>query len=113
MLQLLRLRLVRGDGKTLVHVKVPDFFPAFSRIESLILSVTDPAEFFVRNGRFRAVALTDELDHAFALIDLLTQHLAQVAAFRPEDVLPDRLISQEGQGVGDELPGAPQLLADR
>ena len=113
MAQLLGLRLVRVDGKTLVHEKVPDFFPALSGIKGLVLSVTDSAELFVRSRRFGAVALTDELDDTFALIDLLTQHLAQVAALRPKDVLPNRLVTQKGQGIGDELPRAPQLLANR
>src|SRR5437763_7994638 len=110
-LLLLGLRLVLVDGKTLVHVEVPDFFPALSRIESLILRVTDPAEFRIRRRRFGAVALADELDYTFGLIDLLPQHLAQVAAFRSENLLPNGLVSQKGQGVGYELPRTAQLLA--
>jgi hypothetical protein len=46
------------------------------------------------------------------LIDLLAQHRAQVARFGPENVLPDRLIPEEGQGIGGELPAASQLAAD-
>src|SRR5438045_3226926 len=112
MLQLLGLRLVLVDGKSLVHVEVPDFFPALSRIESLVLRVTDPAEFRIRRWRFGAITLADELDHTFGLIDLLPQHLAQVAAFGSENILPNRLVSQKGQGVGDELARTAQLFAD-
>ena len=111
--QLLRLRLVRVDRETLVHEQVPDLFPLLPGIKRLVLRVTDPAELFVRRGRLGAVALADELDDTFALIDLLTQHLAQVASFGAEDVLPDRLVTQESQRVGDELPRAAQLLAHR
>lgn len=112
-MQLLRLRFVRVGGKTLVHEKVPDFFSGLSSIKRPVLSVTNSAELFVRSRRFGPVALTDELDDTFALIDLLTQHLAQVASLRPKDVLPNRLVTQKGQGISDELPGAPQLLANR
>ena len=58
-----------------------------------------------------ASRLADELDHTFGLIDLLPQHLAQVAAFGSENILPNRLVSQKGQGVGYELPRTAQLLA--
>jgi hypothetical protein len=63
-------------------------------------------------GRLGAVAIADNLEDAFALIDLLAQHRAQVAGFGPENLLPDRLVAQEGQGVGGELPAASQLAAD-
>src|SRR5437868_3017344 len=111
MLELLRLRLVLVDGKTLVHVKVPDFFPGLSRIKSLILRVTHPAEFRIRRGRLRAVTLADELDDAFALVDLGAQHLAQIAAFGSENVLPDRFVTEEGERVGHKLPRAAQFFA--
>ena len=112
MLLLLGLRLVLVDGKSLVHVEVPDFFPALSRIESLVLRVTDPAEFRIGRRRLGAIALAYELDHTFRLIDLLPQHLAQVAAFRSENILPNGLVSQKGQGVCDELARTAQLFAD-
>src|SRR5437588_4654269 len=112
MLEFLRLRLVLVDGKTLVHVKVPDFFPGLSRIESLILRVTHPAEFRIRCGRLRAVTLADELDDAFALVDLGAQHLAQIAAFGSEDVLPDRFVTEKRECVRDKLPRTAQFFTD-
>ena len=48
-----------------------------------------------------------------AVIDLLAQHPAHVARLCAEDFLPDGLVAQEGQGIGDELPGATQLFAHR
>src|SRR5438105_8805248 len=112
MLDFLRLRLVLVDGKTLVHVKVPDFFPGLSRIESLILRVTHPAEFRIRRGRLRAITLADQLDYAFALVDLGAQHLAQIATFGSENVLPDRFVTEEGERVGHKLPRTAQFFAD-
>jgi hypothetical protein len=50
--------------------------------------------------------LADELDDAAALIDFLAKHFAQIAAFQPEDLLPDRLVAKESEGVGDKLPRA-------
>jgi hypothetical protein len=47
------------------------------------------------------------------LVDLVPQHLPQVACFRPEDLLPDGLVSQKGQSVGHELPRAAQFFAYR
>jgi hypothetical protein len=43
---------------------------------------------------------------------LRAQHLAQVAGFGAENVLPDRLIAEERQGVSDELARTAQLFAD-
>src|SRR5438477_11425014 len=111
MLEFLGLWFVLVDGKTLVHVKVPDFFPGFSRIESLVLRVTNPTKLRIRRRRLGAIALPDELDHTFALIDLRPQHLAQVAAFGAKNILPYRLVTEEGQGVGDKLTCAAQFLA--
>src|SRR5437763_7701173 len=110
--QFLGLRFVLVDGKTLVHVKVPDCFSGLSRIESLILRVTDPAKFRIGRRRFGPVTLTDELDDAFALVDLVAQHLAQIAALGAEDVLPDWFVAEKGQCVRDKLAGAAQFLAD-
>jgi hypothetical protein len=56
--------------------------------------------------------LADELDDAFALVDLRAQHLAEVAAFGPEDILPDRFVTEESQSVGDKLARAAQFFAD-
>jgi hypothetical protein len=56
--------------------------------------------------------LSDELDDAFALIDSLPKHRAQVAAFGSKNILPDWLITQEGKRVGHKLPGTAQLPAD-
>jgi hypothetical protein len=55
--------------------------------------------------------LTDQLDDAFALIDLRAKHLAQIAALGPENVLPDRLVPEKGERVSDQLPGATQFPA--
>jgi hypothetical protein len=52
------------------------------------------------------------LNHPLALIDLLAQHLAQVARLCSKDVLPNRLVTQKGHGICDELPCAPQLFAN-
>ena len=77
------------------------------------MRVIDPAELFVRSGRLGPVTLADELDDAFALIDLLAEHLAQVSPLGPKNVLPNGLVTQKSQSISDELPGTPQLLANR
>jgi hypothetical protein len=56
--------------------------------------------------------LPNELNDAFALIDLLAQQVAQISAFRAEDVLPDRLIPKKSQRISNKLPGASQLTTD-
>ena len=111
--QFIRLRFVRIDRKTLVHEEIPDLFSLLPGVERFVLRVTDAAKLFVRSRRFGPVALANELDDPFALIDLLTQHLAQIAPFGSKDVLPDRLVPQESEGVGHELSGTAQLFADR
>jgi hypothetical protein len=50
----------------------------------------------IGNGWLGSVALADQLDDTFALINLLAQHRTQVASFRPENVLPDRFVTQKG-----------------
>ena len=50
-------------------------------------------------GRLGAVAIADNLEDPFALVDLLAQHRPKIAGFGPKDLLPDRLVTQERQGV--------------
>jgi hypothetical protein len=76
------------------------------------LGITHPAKLRIRLGRFGAVAIADDLEDAFALIDLLAQHRAEIAGLGPENVLPDRLVPKKAEGVGGELPPAPQFTAD-
>ena|SRR5438552_4574686 len=110
--KLLGLRLMRVDRKRFINEQVPDFRSLLARIERLVLSVTDAAEFFIGNWRLRAVRLTHELDDAFALIDLLAQHVAQIAAFGSKNILPDRLVTKESQRIRNQLPGAMKLASD-
>jgi len=111
--QLLRLWFMRIDRKVFVNEKIPNFFAPLASVERLILSVADAPEFAVDGRWFGAVATAHQLHHPFALVDLLTQHLAQVAAFRAEDVLPRRLVAEKHQRIDDELARASQLLANR
>ena len=62
--------------------------------------------------RLGAIAIADKLEDAFALIDLLAQHRAEVAGFGAENLLPDRLVTEEGKRVGGELAAAPEFAAD-
>src|SRR2546423_7488240 len=102
----LRLRFMWIDREIFVHEKVPDLDSFFSGVERFVLSVTDAAEIRIRRRGLRAVTLTDELYHPFALVNLVPQHLSQVTCFRPENVLPDRFVTEEGQRVRNELAGA-------
>ena len=111
--ELFRLRFVFVDCERFVDEQVPDLFAALPRIERLVLRVTHPAKRSVDSWRLRSVTLADELDQSAALIDFLAQNFAQIAAFQPENFLPDRLVAEKREGVCDELPRAPQFAADR
>ena len=76
------------------------------------MGVADPAELRIGLGPLGAVAVADDLEDAFTLVDLLAQHRAEIAGLGAEDVLPDRLITEEGEGVGGELAAAAQFTAD-
>src|SRR5664279_4085690 len=110
--QLLRLRIVCFDWKSLVDEKVPHLLPTVSGIESFELGVTDPPVMVIGNRWFGPVTLADQLDDTFALINLLAQHRTQVASLRSKDVLPNRFVAQKSQCIGDELPRAAQFFTD-
>src|SRR5438270_12448246 len=110
--QFLRLTFASVDRKRFVNEKIPDFFATFPGVRCYILSVTHAAELRVGRGWLGAVAIANDLQHAFALVDLLTQHRAQVARLSAEDILPDRLVAEKGEGVGGELAAAAQFAAD-
>ena len=110
--QFLRLPFANVARESFVNEKIPDFLAALARVERLILRVADPAKLRIGLSRLGSVAIADDLEDAFALIDLLAQHRAEVASFGAEDFLPDGLVTEEGEGVGGELPAAPQLAAD-
>src|ERR1043165_5979157 len=85
--KLCRLSFARVDGESFVDKKIPDFFAAFPGVERFVLGVTNPAELRIGLGRLGAVAVADDLENAFALVDLLAQHPAQVARLRPANIL--------------------------
>ncbi len=95
-----------------IDEKVPDLFSTIPSIERLVLRVADPAKFLVRLFRLRPVALADQLNDSFALIDLLTEQATKITALRCEDVLPDRLVSKKDQSVGHQLPGTVKFPTD-
>src|ERR1044071_704714 len=101
-----RLSLARIDRERFVDKKIPDFFTPLPGIERFVLRVTDAAELGIRLGRLGAITVADDLEDAFTLVDLLAQHPAQVASLSPKNVLPDRLITEEGERIGGELPAA-------
>ena len=104
--QFRRLGFMRVDREALVDEEVPDFFPALARVKSFVLRIAHPAELLVGTRRFGPVTLADELNDAFAVIDLLAQESTQVSAFRAENLLPGRLITEKSQRISHQLPGA-------
>jgi len=54
-------------------------------------------------SRFRAITLTDELNYAFTLIDLLAKQCSQIATLSSENILPDWLITEKGQRIRHQL----------
>src|SRR5260370_40421947 len=106
-------RLVTGVRREMfVDEEIPNFLAALPCVESFVLGITHPAEFFVGSRRLRPVALTDQLDNALALINLLTQQSAKIAAFGSKDVLPDRLVSEKRQRICHQMPGTMKLTTD-
>jgi hypothetical protein len=83
------------------------------RVERLVLCIADATKLGIGRRRFGSVAITNDLEHAFALIDLLAQHRPEIAGFGAEDVLPDRLVTEERERIRGELAAAPQFTADR
>ena len=97
--QFRRLWFIRVNREALIDEEVPDFFPALARVKSFVLRIAHPAELLVGTRRFGPVTLADELNDAFTLIDLLAEETAQVSAFRAENFLPDRLVTEKGQRI--------------
>src|SRR6516165_7616999 len=96
-----------------VDKQIPDFLSSFAGVERFVLGITYPAKLFVRFGWLGAVASADQLNHAFALIDLFPQNLPEIAAFGAEDFLPNRFIPEKAQGISDKLPRAFEFAANR
>jgi hypothetical protein len=53
------------------------------------------------------------VNQTLALVDLVAEHLPQITGLSPEDTLPDRLITETREHVGDALPRAPVFGTDR
>jgi hypothetical protein len=110
--QFLGLALAFIDREIFVDEEIPNLLAALPGVERFVLGVADAAELRIGLRRLGPVAIADNLEDPFALIDLLPEHRAQIACFRAENVLPDRLVTEIGERVGGELAAAPQLLAD-
>ena len=59
------------DGKFFIDEEVPDFLAALARIKRFVLRVADAAKLRIGRGRLGAIAIADDLEDAFGLIDLL------------------------------------------
>jgi hypothetical protein len=110
--EFLGLPLAFIDREIFVDEEVPNLFAALPGVKRLVLRVAHAAELRIGLGRLGAIAIADNLQNTFALIDLLAKHRAEIACFGAEDFLPDRLVTEIGQGVSRELAAAPQFLAD-
>src|SRR5438270_10594519 len=110
--QLVRLAFADVDRKIFVDKKVPDLFAFRPGVKRLVLGIADAAELRIGLEGLGAVAITDDLKDAFALVDLLAEHRPKIARFRTENLLPDRLVTQESKGVSRQLAATSQLAAD-
>jgi hypothetical protein len=110
--QLVRLRFVGVNGEAFVDKKIPNLFSSLSSVKRFVLSVAYAAERFIGHGWLGSIGAPNDLDHAFALINLLPKNLTQISTLRAEDILPDWLVAEKSQSIGDELTRAPKLLAD-
>src|SRR5438876_11705375 len=111
--QFLGLRFVRVDWEAVIDEEIPDFLAALPRIKRFILRIAYAAELLVGRWRLRAVILTNELNDAFTLINLLPEQFSQIAAFCTEYILPYRLIAEKRQRVRHKLPSASKFSANR
>src|SRR5438874_9329976 len=100
-------------GKIRIEKKVPNLLVALFGIKRFVLRITHPAKLFVRNVRFRAVTLANELDDSSARIDLAADHAAHVALFSVENILPVRFVTEKLKCVRHKLTRAVQFLAYR
>jgi hypothetical protein len=110
--QFFRLPFTGVDRESFVDEKIPDFLAAFPGVERFVLGVADAAEFRIGRGGLGPVAVTYDLEHAFALVDLLAQHPAQIARLGAENILPNRLITEKAQGISGELAAAAKFAAN-
>ena len=62
-------------------------------VKELELSVGYPNILGIHRRRFRAVALADHLDEALAGVDLVAEHLAEIAGLSAEYFLNDRRVA--------------------
>jgi hypothetical protein len=111
-LQFCGFGLARIGRKILTNEEVPDLFAPFPGVKRFVLSITNSTEFFVRRRRFGPITFADQLDDTFALIDLLSQDFAEIAALCSKDVLPHRLVSQKRERIRDQLAGAAQFATN-
>ena len=95
----LRFRFTGIGGEAIVDEKIPDFLAPLPGVERFILGVADPAKILIRNGRLRSVAAAHQLHNSFALIDLVPEEFAQISPFRPEDILPGRLVAKKAERI--------------
>ena len=93
----------RVPGASLSSEEQPSLFLLRPGINELELSVRYPTILGIHSGRFRSVALADDLDEALAGVDLVAEYLAEIAGFGPEDFLNDRRIPQACKDCGDAV----------
>ena len=113
---------LRGSGVALagaVGDEEPSLLAEGASEEELVLGVGAAAKLRIRQrrtgggvGRLCAVALTDDLDEARAVLDFPVEHVTEVAVFGAEDVLALRLKPFPAEDVGDALAGRAQLASD-
>src|SRR3979411_2845667 len=89
--QFVRLGFAGVSRGSFVDEKIPDFLPALAGVEGFVWGVADPAKLRIGLGGLGAVAIADDLEDAFALIDLLAQHRAEIAGLGAEEILPEWL----------------------
>src|SRR4029077_16756392 len=90
----------------------PNLFLLRPGINELELSVRYPTILGIHSGRFRSVALADDLDESVAGVDLVAEYLAEIAGFGPEDFLNHRRVAQPRKDLGDTAARLAELRRD-
>jgi hypothetical protein len=96
-------------GASVTGEDEPRLFLLRAGVKKLELGIRNSAIVSVNFGRFRAVALSDDLDEALAGVDLVAENLAEVAGLGAEDFLYDRRVAQPCQDCPDPAACLPEL----
>ena len=97
-------------GIAILDEETPGFLAGLSGVAVFELRVGNAAKVGIGSSRLGAKAETDQVNEPVTTVDLVAQHLPEVAAFGAEDVLPDRLVAEPGKDIRPPVGGQSATL---